>query len=625
MKSFGSILLCAAVLSATAARGAEPANYYSTCEGRKGQSLLTALEGVVGNHTNVGYNGLWTLYQTTDTRPNGTIWDMYSTKEYKYKTDQCGSYSVVGSCYNREHSMPKSWFNDASPMSSDAFHIYPTDGKVNGQRSNYPYGECAGGTTLPASGGIKALGRLGSSTFAGYSGTVFEPDDEYKGDFARTYFYMAAAYNSRISSWDSDMLAGNKYPVFTNWAMNLLLKWHRQDPVSEKETKRNDAVYAAQHNRNPFIDHPELAEHIWGNLQNEDWHPAGENTPSLTLPVDNSALDLGVTVAGYPRTATLRIKGVALTGNVTLSVSGNAFSVSPATVSKANAIAGTDVTVTYNPAAEGNHTGVLTVSCGQVTARVNLSGRAISTLPAGPVTSVSDDSFEARWSNVGDADARGEYTLDVQLDGESIDEFPRSVKASDEYFIVEGLEPNTTYTYYVKSQHLTSATVSVTTLEPRPLVEFLFDGGDLDFYTEPGVPSNVAELLVNVENITEDITVSVSAPFELSTDKSTWSTSIIIKPEEDRIYLRLNSAAAGSFMTSITATAGSYHNDDAEARGEVSESEYMTEDFEVVDSKVASYNPPAYQGTGCVWNFKDTGIWAQKSEAHTGNQAARMG
>lgn len=71
--------------------------------------------------------------------------------------------------------------------------------------------------------------------FAGYSGTVFEPDDQYKGDFARSYFYMAARYNDRIAGWNSDMLARNDYPCFTSWAMNLLLKWHRQDPVSQKE------------------------------------------------------------------------------------------------------------------------------------------------------------------------------------------------------------------------------------------------------------------------------------------------------------------------------------------------------------------------------------------------------
>ena len=176
--------------------GAAPSDYYKSCEGKKAADLLSALCKVVGPHTNVGYKGLWDVYGSSDIDENGKIWDMYSTKRWTFRKEQCGSgYTKVGDCYNREHSLPKSWFNDASPMYSDAFHIYPTDGKVNGQRSNHPYGECANGSSVAAANGVKPLGKLGASTFPGYSGTVFEPVDEYKGDFARSYFYMAAAYN----------------------------------------------------------------------------------------------------------------------------------------------------------------------------------------------------------------------------------------------------------------------------------------------------------------------------------------------------------------------------------------------------------------------------------------------
>lgn len=265
---------------AIVADAAQPADYYKSCEGKSGEALLKQLNSVVGSHTNVGYDGLWNVYKTSDVDANGKIWDMYSTKRWN-TGEKCGNYAKVGDCYNREHSMPKSWFSEGSPMKSDAFHVYPTDGKVNGQRSNFPFGECANGTTLSAPSGIKALGRLGTSTFPGYSGKVFEPDDEYKGDFARTYFYMAAAYNDKISGWNSDMLAHNSFPVYKQWAIDLLLKWHRQDPVSKKETDRNDAVYNHQRNRNPFIDHPELAEHIWGNKSAEKWYANGTRSARL--------------------------------------------------------------------------------------------------------------------------------------------------------------------------------------------------------------------------------------------------------------------------------------------------------------------------------------------------------
>ena len=283
------LMALAAIVSLQAAA---PQGYYSASEGKKGKALLTSLYSKISSHTNVGYNGLWNVYKSSDVDANGKIWDMYSTKRWNPNGEQCGNYSYVGDCYNREHSLPKSWFDDAAPMYSDAFHIYPTDGKVNGQRSNYPYGECSGGTTLPSHGSVRALGRLGRSTFPGYSGTVFEPDDEYKGDFARSYFYMAACYNDRISGWHSDMMGGNDYPVFKTWAVNLLLKWHRQDPVSDKERKRNDAVYNYQHNRNPFIDYPDLAEHIWGDKTDIAWSSTGSVEPAISAPVNGSTVSL---------------------------------------------------------------------------------------------------------------------------------------------------------------------------------------------------------------------------------------------------------------------------------------------------------------------------------------------
>ena len=146
-------------------------------------------------------------------------------------------------------------------MKSDAFHVYPTDGKVNGIRSNYPHGE----TNASPIGG-KALGKLGSSSVSGYSGIVYEPDDEYKGDIARTYFYFVTCYEDKLSGFDkNNVLTGDTYPSLTSWFYNLMLDWHREDPVSDKELARNEAVYQHQKNRNPFIDYPELAEHIWGD------------------------------------------------------------------------------------------------------------------------------------------------------------------------------------------------------------------------------------------------------------------------------------------------------------------------------------------------------------------------
>ena len=240
-----------------------PAGYYDPAAGLTGEPLRQALHDIIDNHTVLTYNSLWTAFETSDDRPDGYVWDIYSdipsgTPPYLYTfgSDQCGTYNSEGDCYNREHSFPKSWFNDASPMLTDLHHIYPTDGWVNTKRGDLPYGE-VGSADWTGLNGTKT----GMNVWPGYGGTVCEPRDDFKGDLARTYFYMLTRYKPEASTWDCDMLvAGN----FAPWAEALLVQWSANDPVSTKETDRNNAVYALQGNRNPYIDHPEWVASIWG-------------------------------------------------------------------------------------------------------------------------------------------------------------------------------------------------------------------------------------------------------------------------------------------------------------------------------------------------------------------------
>ena len=244
-----------------------PSGYYNTAVGKADAALKTALFNKIAAHTERSYTQLWTDFQTTDKRADGKVWDMYSTCTFTFGTHQDSGSGGSAECqyYNREHSFPKSWFSDGTPMYSDLFHLYPTDKFVNNQRGNYPFGETNGSTTY--SNGSK----LGASNFSGYTGTVFEPANEYKGDFARTYFYMVTAYEDKVANWISEHLASNSFPAFNSWTISLLLKWNNNDPVSIKETNRNNAVYGIQGNRNPFIDYPILAEHIWGTKKGTPW------------------------------------------------------------------------------------------------------------------------------------------------------------------------------------------------------------------------------------------------------------------------------------------------------------------------------------------------------------------
>lgn len=232
-----------------------PNDYYKNAEGKTSDELKNALHDIIKGHYVVSYADLLDAFAYTDCDANNKIVDIYSNYHYSLNGN-CGEYHEEGDCWNREHTWPQSWFNEKNGPRSDLFHVYPTDGYVNGRRSNYPYGEVSKPTYTSGNGS-----KLGPCTTTGYSGTVFEPIDEYKGDIARGFFYMSVRYSGEDSGWKtSDMT--NKSTI-KPWAMSMLLRWNDADPVSQKEIDRNNAVYGYQKNRNPFIDHPEYARMIW--------------------------------------------------------------------------------------------------------------------------------------------------------------------------------------------------------------------------------------------------------------------------------------------------------------------------------------------------------------------------
>ncbi|MBR1387716.1 MAG: endonuclease [Alloprevotella sp.] len=257
-----------------------PANYYKAAKGKSGQALKTALCDIIYSHTQRTYTNLWADFKTTDTRDDGYIYDMYSgITNYEWQS-KGATYKVEGDCYNREHSFPKSWFNDEYPMYTDLHHLIPSDGYVNGRRSNYPYGVVSStNIKYESSGGFS---KLGTNSISGYSGTVFEPNDMYKGDLARIYFYMATAYEKTLSSdWSSDAIDGSTYPFYNEWYLNMLLGWAINDPVSQKEINRNNAVYSIQKNRNPYVDFPGLEQIVWGTKTDVSFDPDNYDSSAI--------------------------------------------------------------------------------------------------------------------------------------------------------------------------------------------------------------------------------------------------------------------------------------------------------------------------------------------------------
>jgi endonuclease I len=277
-----------------------PAGYYDGTAGLTGAALKTQLKQIITNgHVDHGYNGLWTGYQTTD-RDNiamsgyendNTILDIYSENPngtdpytFTYGSGQCGTYNSEGDCYNREHVVPQSLFSSNSPMVADIHFIRPTDGKVNGMRSNYPYGK-VGSTSYTSQNGSK----LGTSVSPGYSGTVFEPIDAFKGDIARMILYFVTRYESQLSGFSTgNMLGGSAFPGLQTWELNQLLAWNTMDPVSATEIARNNASYVYQGNRNPYIDHPEYVAQIWGTPVVDTQAPTTPTNLSTSNPSSNT-------------------------------------------------------------------------------------------------------------------------------------------------------------------------------------------------------------------------------------------------------------------------------------------------------------------------------------------------
>lgn len=276
-----------------------PQGYYDGTEGLTGNALKAALHNIIKNEKpgggtfNTSYSGLWDAYRQTDKKPNGKVWDIYSDMpngtppyQFTFGSDQCGSYGAEGDCYNREHLWAQSWTNNDGTHKTDLGHVYPTDGYVNNRRSNYAFGEVRNATWTSQNGG-----KLGPNTTPGFNGTVFEPIDEYKGDIARALMYVSVRYYSQDSSWGTSDMTNKS--VIKDWAMTMLLRWHEEDPVSEKEIDRNNAVYSIQKNRNPFVDFPEFAERIW----DPSWN------------VDETEYAVMVSVWPNPATSTVNIKG----------------------------------------------------------------------------------------------------------------------------------------------------------------------------------------------------------------------------------------------------------------------------------------------------------------------------
>ena len=394
-------------LSATA-----PTGYYNSLEGKKGAALKTELHNIICQDTThyldygSGPGKTWEgFYYTDRDLSTNAVLDMYSAN-VRYFPNPNPTFVSFGTTIEIEHSVPKSWWGcditHPDCPAKDLNHLYPADGSTNMSKNDNPLGVVSGTPTTD-----NGVSKIGPAVYDGYSGNVFEPANQYKGDFARAYFYMATAYEHYARKWDTakpeNMMQNNTYPVLKPWAIALLLQWHRQDPVSLKETTRNDVVYGIQKNRNPFIDHPELVEYIWGNLTTVPYRLDGSIVfPYLNYPNDNDTINLGNTYYQQAKDTTISLKAMNLTGNLTLSIGGinaSGFSLNKTTITKAEAEAGTTFQIHFLTSTMGNLSAILTISGGGITTmNLRLKTNTTDEFAALPASNATNNSFVATWT-----------------------------------------------------------------------------------------------------------------------------------------------------------------------------------------------------------------------------------
>ena len=310
-----------------------PTGYYDGTVGLTGAALKTKLSSIISSgHQTKSYDALDDEYPNSDKdsyyEKDGTVLDIYSENPtetdpyvYQFGVKKCGNYKIEGDCYNKEHIFPQGYFNKASPMVSDIHHIVPTDGKVNGMRSNFPFGNVGSSVSYTSENGSK----LGTSNSVNYSGKVFEPIDEFKGDVARMIFYFATRYEAKLKDFDTnDILTNTSFPGIQSWELEVLKQWHTQDPVSQREIDRNNAAYTYQRNRNPFIDHPEYVDLIWGTTTPDTEAPS---TPTNLIVTGSTSSTISLSWTASTDNIMVATYDIYLDGTLKTSSSSNSITV----------------------------------------------------------------------------------------------------------------------------------------------------------------------------------------------------------------------------------------------------------------------------------------------------------
>lgn len=524
--------------------------YYRKAEGLRGTELKEALHNLIQPTFVLDYGGgvgkTWSGFWQTDQMEDMQVRDRYSNTVRYFNPDM----SAVSNM-NIEHIWANSWWGHVKNNAyQDLFNLYPADATANGRKSNNPIGIVDG--TIAYTNGVTKVGKS-TSYRADSLITVWEPADQWKGDFARTYFYMATCYSHMTSLWTTTegllTVDPNSPLLMRPWVYNLMLEWAEADPLDEIEQERCDAICEIQGNRNPFVDYPELCYYIWGDKADEQFYCTEEHGAEIFVPAASEEIDFGLHPLSRPFSAKVQVRGRGLDEGAQLIADDEHFALSQFVLSSDEINQGTDITVSVSATEEGNYTTMLTLEGSGYVQQSPLTVSFVDGIPAYPATdivcAVSSRRFNANWMNY-EPDAT--YTLNVYTKDANGQPQPfGTYTTTDTTYQVRNVQPNMTYYYKVSiiedgEELVGSNEVTVEMPEVAPVFSVSLD--NIAFTATPGTPSAPTQVSVTAMAVPKYVTeIITSAPFELSSDGEAWSQELTLTGTSPSFFVRF----AGAF------------------------------------------------------------------------------
>ncbi len=615
------ILLILSLLPAVlSAQPVAQTDYIRAVQGLSEAELKTALHNLIQPQTILGYGGgegrTWAGFAAADDMGDGTVRDRYSHQVRRFN----GNKAVDG--MNIEHIWANSWWgHTVNNAYCDLFNLYPADRDANGQKSNNPIGIVSGRTAFD-----NDVTRVGISDSYRPDSliTAWEPADEWKGDFARTYFYMATTYQHMSDEWQTKdgllTVDPHSWQTMRPWVYQLMMEWAAADPVDDIERARNDAIAAIQGNRNPFVDWPGLEEYMWGEQVGETFYLDPESTaPELFVPAEGRTVDFGLQALSLGLQRSVSVRGRNLAEGLRATIVGDGFAMEDAELTPEEIEAGAQLALTSTATEAGTYEATLVLACGDgFEQHVPLRMTMMEGIPAfGPrdiTCSQYVKRFTASWMDMhlpqGEAYTLNVYTKAKNGSLSAVKGSPFAV--ADTFYVVNaGLSASKTYYYTVSNADGTLVSNEVQVDMPAMTPSFTVPSTYLLFSGMPDVASASLPVTLSVKYLpaaNSGVTMTCTAPFEFCLDGETWlsqHTMQLPKTTMDTTFqVRLAGVPdEGRYEGLLTLSADGVSDIEVTLDATVEYNRGFFENFEL-NSK-SSYVSAALQCSAALWYFDD--------------------